>query len=184
MAADFAGLDSDGLDSDERELDGRDSVGPVMLSVGRIGRAHGLRGDVVVHLSSEREERLALGATFETDRGPFIVVSRSRLTSGWKVHFEGVPDRTAAEALRGLELRAEPIEVEGVIWVHDLIGSVVVESDGLRRGEVVAVEENPAHDLLVVADAGRQHLVPMVFVTAIGPKLITIDPPDGLFELV
>ena len=124
------------------------------------------------------------GAEFETDRGPLTVLSSAALPSGgWKVRFVGIDGRTAAELLRSLELRAAPIELDGVVWVHELIDASVIDADGTVRGIVVAVEDNPAHDLLVVADAGREHLVPMAFVTAIEAGVVRIESPVGLFEL-
>lgn len=173
-----------GAGSDNQTLETGPASGDLKLSVGRIGRAHGLRGDVVVQLSSQRGERLAAGALFETDRGPLTVAVSAPLPSGgWKVRFVGIDDRTTAEHLRGLELRAEPIELDGVVWVHDLIDASVIDEDGTVRGVVVAVEANPAHDLLVVADAGREHLVPMAFVTSIETGVVRIESPAGLFEL-
>ena len=95
--------------------------------------------------------------------------------------FEGTSTREAAEALRGTVLLAEPIEDEGALWVHELVGAQVVESDGTDRGVVEAVQANPAADLLVL-DSGA--LVPVVFVVD-GPTdgVVTVEVPPGLFEL-
>jgi 16S rRNA processing protein RimM len=101
-----------------------------------------------------------------------------------RVHLDGVDDRTAAEALTGTKLFAEPIDDPDELWVHDLIGASVVEVGGVDRGRCVAVVANPASDLLEL-DGGA--LVPAVFVTGVerdGPvTVVTIEPPDGLFEL-
>ncbi len=64
--------------------------------------------------------------------------------------------------------------------MHELVGSTVVDRAGVRRGTVVAVEANPAHDLLVLEDGT---LVPMVFVVDQRDGDVVIDPPDGLFDL-
>ena len=90
-------------------------------------------------------------------------------------------DDAAAEALRGLELRAEPIDDPDELWVHELIGCRVISADGVDRGEVTAVQDNPASDLLVL-DSGA--LVPVVFVVD-GPTdgVVHVEVPDGLFEL-
>ena len=138
-----------------------------LLEVGRIGRAHGLRGDVLVQLTTDRVERLAAG---------------SRLKAGdrWRVHFEGVEDRHAAEALARVVLAAEPIDDPDTLWVHQLIGSEVVEVAGTRRGRCVAVLDNPAADLLELESGA---LVPASFVVSIADGVVTIDPPAGLFEL-
>ena len=96
------------------------------------------------------------------------------------VTFEGVVDRAGADALRGLELRARPVEVPGVLWVHELVGSEVVSTDGQVLGTVAAVEANPASDLLVLSGGG---LVPLRFVTdhQAGVR-VTVDVPDGLLD--
>jgi 16S rRNA processing protein RimM len=101
------------------------------------------------------------------------------------VHFEGVEDRTAAEALQGLELSALPLgdEVQlddDELWIHEVVGAEVQDRAGATVGRVVAVEANPAHDLLVL-DGGA--LVPMVFVVEQRDGVVVIDPPEGLFDL-
>lgn len=153
----------------------------MLLEVGSIGKPHGIRGEVIVRLTTDIASRVAAGAVLESDRGPMTVRSSRPHQGHWIVAFEGVPDRNAAEALRGVVLCAEPLdEVEGD-FVHDLVGCRVVEVDGTERGEVVAVQANPAADLLVLDD-GR--LVPMTFVTDVAPgQRVTIDPPEGLFDL-
>jgi 16S rRNA processing protein RimM len=155
------------------------------LVVGRVGRAHGLRGEVAVTFSSNRPERSAPGAAlFAGDRE--LVIARSRPHQGRVlVYFVGVDDRTAAEALLGVELTAAPltddVELdEREVWVHEVVGAEVHDRAGAVLGRVVAVEANPAHDLLVL-DGGA--LVPMVFVVEQREGVVVIDPPDGLFDL-
>jgi len=152
-----------------------------MLEAGRIAKAHGLNGEANVALVSHRPERLAEGSVLSTDRGELTVASSRRHTDRWLVRFVGHDDRTAAEALRGLELRAEPIDDPDELWVHELIGCRVISADGVDRGEVTAVQDNPASDLLVL-DSGA--LVPVVFVVD-GPTdgVVHVEVPDGLFEL-
>ena len=98
------------------------------------------------------------------------------------VRFEGVEDRDAADALRSKIVEAEQLTEppEGELWVHELIGSEVRDRSGVPLGHVVAVEANPAHDLLVL-DGGR--LVPMVFVVSFESGVVVVDPPDGLLDL-
>jgi 16S rRNA processing protein RimM len=97
------------------------------------------------------------------------------------VHFDGFTDRDQAETWRGVALRAEPLDDDdGALWVHQLVGVEVVLTDGTAVGTVTEVEANPASDLLVL-DTGA--LVPVVFVTATTPDRVTIDPPEGLFDL-
>ncbi len=153
---------------------------PGLLEVGRITKAHGVRGEVLVALSSDRTSRLDPGSVLATDRGDLTVVTASRHQDRWIVQFEGLFDRDVAETWRGTVLRAEPIDDDEGLWVHELIGSEVVLADGTTVGTIASVEANPASDLLVL-DSGA--LVPVVFVTDSAPGRVTIDPPEGLFDL-
>jgi 16S rRNA processing protein RimM len=144
-----------------------------------------LRGEVAVSFSSNRPERWARGAVlFAGERE--LVVRTSRPHQGRVLlMFTGIDDRTAAEALLGVELTAEPlgggVELdERELWVHEVVGAEVHDRVGTVMGRVTAVEANPAHDLLVL-DGGA--LVPMVFVVEQRDGVIVIDPPDGLFDL-
>jgi len=152
-----------------------------LLEVGRIAKAHGLNGEVNVVLVTNRTERLDRGSVLDSDVGALQVASSRRHGDRWLVRFVGHDDRTAAEALRGLELRAEPLDDPDELWVHELVGCRVRSGDGVDRGVVTAVQDNPAADLLVL-DSGA--LVPVVFVVA-GPTdgVVSVDVPDGLFEL-
>lgn len=149
------------------------------LEVGRIGRPHGLAGEVHVELWSD-ESRLAPGSVLSSDRGPLSVV-RSRHNAGRHVvAFDGVADRVGAEALRGLVLRAAPIERPGTLWVHELIGATVLGTSGEELGVVRAVEANPASDLLVLESGG---LVPLRFVVSHEPgRNVVVDVPEGLLD--
>jgi len=150
-----------------------------LLEVGRVARPHGLRGEVVVDFLTDRPERTAVGAVLQSDRGPLVVEAARPHGKRWIVAFEGFGRREDAEALAGAVLRAEPIEDPEAMWAHDLVGSVVREADGTERGHVVALVDNPAHDLLELEDGA---LVPMVFVVSCEGGVTTIDPPEGLFE--
>ncbi len=154
-----------------------------MLLVGRVGRAHGLRGEVVVHLlTSETEARLEQGSVLTTDRGTTLTVAAARPHQGkWLVAFDGVATREAAESLRGVELRAEALDDPDALWVHELVGAAVVDTAGSPCGTVAAVLANPADDLLEL-DGGA--LVPVTFVVGWDEeRRLVIDPPDGLLEL-
>ena len=149
-----------------------------MLEVGRIAKAHGLRGDVVVELVTDRVERVAAGAVLHGPGGPLTVERSTPHQGRWIVHLAGVGDRAAAEALRGTVLRAEPLDDPDALWVHDLIGAEVVDGDGTQRGRVVSVVANPASDLLELDDGS---LVPVRFVTGHGAGVIRVETPPGLF---
>jgi 16S rRNA processing protein RimM len=157
---------------------------PGELEVGRIGRAHGIRGEVAVTFTSNRPERSAPGAVLRAgDR--VLVVTASRPHQGrWLLRFEGVDDRSAAEALLGHTLYAPLLDStvlgDDEFWVHELVGATVVDPRGAVLGRVDAVEANPAHDQLVL-DSGA--LVPMAFVVEQRGTELVVDPPDGLLEL-
>jgi 16S rRNA processing protein RimM len=151
------------------------------LEVGRIGRAHGLRGELSVKLTTDRLERLEPGSVLHVDDRPLVVTAARRHGERWLVSFEGVDDRTAAEALLGLLLTGEALPTEAdELWVHELIGAQVRDRAGNDLGRVVAVEANPASDLLVLSD---DVLVPMTFVVERGPDLVVVDPPEGLLDV-
>ena len=153
---------------------------PGLLDVGYVAKAHGLRGEVVVRLTTDRTERLAPGATLSTDRGDLVVEASRPHQDRFIVTFAGVAGREAADALRGTTLRAEPLEDPDEVWVHELVGAEVVTVGGDRVGTCAAVVANPASDLLELDDGA---LVPLVFVVERAPGRVTIDPPEGLFDI-
>lgn len=155
---------------------------PVRLEVGRVGRAHGLRGEVHVVAVTNRPERFARGSRLFVGERELVVESARASGSGWVVQFAGIGDREAAEALRGLSVTGEApgVAPDGELWVHEVIGAEVRDRSGSRIGQVDAVQANPAHDLLVL-DSGA--LVPMVFVVDHEPGVIVVDLPDGLLDL-
>jgi 16S rRNA processing protein RimM len=149
--------------------------------VGRIVKPHGIEGEVVVVLSTDRDERVQVGSELDSDRGPLVVDASRRDRDRWLVRFDRIVDRASAEDWRGTVLRAEPIDDPDVLWIHELIGCRVRSTDGVERGVVDAVQANPASDLLVL-DGGA--LVPLRFVVGTPVDgVITVDVPDGLFEL-
>jgi 16S rRNA processing protein RimM len=153
----------------------------VTLLVGRVVRAHGLRGEVVVDLlSSETDVRLGVGAELlRVDGSSPLRVLESRPFQGkWLVRFDGVVDREGADRLRGVELHGEPIDVDDALWVHELVGAAVVDTAGAPCGTVAAVVANPADDLLEL-DSGA--LVPVTFVVGWDDeRRVVVDPPEGL----
>jgi 16S rRNA processing protein RimM len=154
---------------------------PDLLEVGRIGRPHGVRGELYVDLLTDREERVAVGSRLVARDDTLEVVAARPSNGRWLVVFAGVSDRTQAERLTGVQLLAAPIEDPDALWVHELIGSRVIETDGVDRGRCVSVLANPAHDLLEL-DSGA--LVPVTFVVSCVDGVTTVDVPEGLFDLV
>ena len=162
--------------------------------VGRLGRAHGVRGDIAVDVrTDEPERRFASGVQLFTDSDdhPVVVVQWARWHSGrLLLHLDGVDDRTAAEALRGALLEAEVADDEtpddaDEYYDRHLVGLSVVTDSGVAVGTVREVVHLPGHDLLAVMRPDAPDvLVP--FVTEFVPKVelragrITITPPDGL----
>ncbi len=156
--------------------------GETRLEIGRIGRAHGLRGDVGVKLTTERLERLTPGSVLHA--GERDARRRRRAAA----------QRPLARALRGHQRpRARPKDCSGScspatplptgtdeLWVHELIGLPVRDRVGRDLGRVVAVEANPASDLLVLDD---DVLIPMTFVIGQGPDGVVVDPPEGLLDV-
>ncbi len=150
------------------------------LEVGRIVKSHGLRGQVVVDLWSDRVERLDPGSVLETPRGTLTVVAAAAHQDRFIVSFEGLTTREDADRWRGVVLSAPPLEDDQVIWIDQLFGAEVVDAAGVSRGTVVEVEANPASDLLVL-DSGA--LVPLTFVTHVeANQRVVVDAPEGLFE--
>lgn len=133
------------------------------LAVGRVGRAHGIRGEVAVRPLSEVDARFTPGSVLTLEDGRTLTVRsvrphRHRLL----VRFEEVGDRNGAEALSGEVLlvpaSSAPELPEGAYWPHDLVGCEVVTEEGRSLGRVTEVLHNPANDVWVTPQA----LVPAV----------------------
>ena len=165
--------------------------------VGRIGRAHGVKGEVSVEpRTDEPERRFADGAVLTTrtpggagtqtaERPATLTVRRTRWhQSRLLVTFVGVDERTAAERLRGLSLVVDldPDEVPEdpeEFYDHQLVGLAVSTTDGVAAGEVADVIHGASQDLLAIRTAeGREVLVP--FVSALVP---VVDVPAGRLEV-
>ena len=165
------------------------------LQVGRIGRAHGIRGEVTVTpLTDDPVARFAAGAELLTDsaRWPVLTVSGARQSGPVQVvGFRGIADRSTAELLRGTGLLVESGSLpapqdEDEFYDHQLVGLAVHSRAGTLLGQVVDVLHPPAAPVLVVNRTdGTEELVP--FVRAIVPDvdvaagLLVVDPPDGMF---
>ena len=166
-----------------------------VLVVGRVGHAHGVRGEVSVDVrTDDPDRRYATGSVLLTDpdRGP-LTVERSRPHHGrLLVQFAEVGDRNAAEALRGILLVVDQASAgdagEDEWWDHDLVGLAAETVRGGKIGTVTEVIHVPGPPLLaIVTPEGRELLVP--FVADIVPEVdvpggrVVVDPPEGLLEL-
>ena len=163
---------------------------PERLVVGRIAKAHGIRGEVAVDVISDAPERFAPGArVYAGDHALTVASSRSHHGRAL-VFFEEVPDRNAAETLRGVELtipisEGRKIEDDWSFYPHQLVGLTVTDETGSTLGTMTRVDESPGGDLWVVRAQGRDVLVPavrdIVREVDLDGKKIVLRPPDGLF---
>lgn len=158
---------------------------PQLLDVARIVKPHGIRGELVVDLWTNRNERLEPGTVLATGDGRTVSVVAARPHQGrFLVRLDGINTREEAERLRGSVLRASPVDDQGELWVHELVGANVMTTNGIDVGTVGAVEANPASDLLVLEDGT---LVPLTFAVEMvrGPgrdRRVIVDVPPGLLE--
>jgi 16S rRNA processing protein RimM len=148
--------------------------------VGRVGRAHGIRGEVAIDVrTDEPERRFAVGTTFATARGRLTIESTRWHGVRLLARFEEIADRTQAEAMRGAELRLEveaderPDDPEE-FYDHQLVGLSARLESGEPLGPVTDVLHLPAQDVLVVDHDGREILVPFI-----GDFVPTVDLEDG-----
>jgi 16S rRNA processing protein RimM len=151
------------------------------LEIGRIGKAHGLRGEVTAVITSDRPERTAPGAVWILDGGPCTVTAIRPFQQKWIAALDGVETREAAEALTGQVIHGDPIDDDDALWAHELVGATVVTPDGTEWGTISGVYPNPANDLIELADGT---LIPTVFVTDSSglPDRVVVDPPEGLLQ--
>lgn len=151
-----------------------------LLEVGRIAKPHGLTGEVAVALVSNRTERLDPGSELWLENGERLVIERSRPHQNRHlVVFVGHHSREAADALRGSIVLAEAFDDPDELWVHDLCGRTVFDTEGAELGVVDSVEANPASDLLVLDGGG---LIPLTFLVEATDDRLVVDPPPGLLD--
>ncbi|HKC59367.1 MAG TPA: ribosome maturation factor RimM [Myxococcales bacterium] len=165
-----------------------------LLAVGRVSRAHGVRGRVVLVPYNPTSDALTRVTslwlrTGEGEPRRYEVERAERAAQGYLVALRGLSDRDSADALRGDEALVErgalPAAGEGEIYAADLLGYAVADQSGTSRGEVMGLETAGLQELLRVRGAGRESLVPFALVQEIDEarQRIVIEAPDGLFEL-
>jgi 16S rRNA processing protein RimM len=167
----------------------------MQVTVGRIGRPHGIRGAVVVGVRTDEPElRFAVGSRLDTDRpdvGPLTVAARRWHSGELVVMFEDVTDRDAAGELRGTWLTVDsgtlaPTSDPDEFRDHELVGLAVRTVDGTDVGVVEDVLHH-GQDLLSVRAGSREILVPFVKAIVIdvdvAAGILVIDPPPGLIDL-
>ena len=167
----------------------------MQLTVARVSKAHGLKGEVALDVrTDDPETRLAIGERLETvpaDVGPLTVTHAREHQGRWLVTFAEVPDRNAAEELRGTELvvEADASDEEDAWYPHELAGLRAELEDGTVVGKVLTLEYQPAHEALLIEETlpgggTARTLVP--FVLAMVPVVdveggrIVVTPPAGL----
>jgi 16S rRNA processing protein RimM len=164
--------------------------------VGRIGRPHGVRGEVTVEVRTDDPElRFAVGSVLLTepaDRGPLMITRSHWHGTTLLLSLDGIDSREAAEAVRNTELLVAVADLPEIddpdsFYDHQLVGLTARLPDESVLGEVTAVRHE-GQDLLVVRRAeGGELLVP--FVAAIVPSVdlgggsVVVDPPEGLLDL-
>lgn len=165
----------------------------MQVVIGRIGRPHGIRGEVMVEpRTDEPDLRFAPGAAMVDEGGRTLIVEGSHVHSGrLRVKFQGVSGREGAEALRGRILHidrpadARPSDPDE-FYDSELIGMRVHLTDGATIGVVREVLHLPGQDVLAIDRDGREVLVPFVadFVPSIDvtAREITLTPPPGLLD--
>lgn len=159
------------------------------LAVGRVARAHGVRGRVLIAPYNAQSMGLEqVGELWLQDkagaRRHFKVAGAERVNLGYLVALEGVADKDVADKLRGNEVfvarDALPALAEDEMYAVDLIGLRLFDGQGQDRGVVEAIEDAGPNELLRLASGA---LVPMAFVREVAKDRILIDAPEGLFEL-
>jgi 16S rRNA processing protein RimM len=159
-------------------------------------RPHGVRGEVAVRSLSENPARFQPGARLlvgqDIEQAVEMVVGavRPQQPGQLLVAFDGVPDRTAAEALRGRRIFADAADLpelpDDVYWERDLVGLPVVDVGGAALGVISAVISRTEQDLWEVQTPSGSVLLPaakgIVVSVDLKERRVTVDPPAGLFD--
>ncbi len=162
--------------------------GAPRIEIGRIARAHGIRGEVVI-VTHDPESGLLdkLEIVWVAGVGRRVVLARDT-HRGWLVQFEGVATRNDAEQLRGqaVEVDREALALgDDDILLDDLVGCQVKLVDGTPWGTIHSIDSG-MQDLLVIHDGELERLLPLVdeFVKVIDLEsgVVVVDPPEGLPE--
>ena len=151
-----------------------------LLEIGRIGKPHGLRGELIVALTSNVDERIKTGTEiYLKSKKKYVITSSKPYKKHFLVSLSGIKSRTEAENLAGELLFAKPLEDAKIKWAHDLIGNSVIDNEGNSRGLIVEILANPASDLLVLED---ETLIPVVFLKDVKDNKVFVDTPKGIFQ--
>ena len=162
----------------------------MLLEIGRIGKAHGIKGEATVEAwTDDPENRFASGTKIKLSNGTHLEVSSIKFHSGtWLIGFVGINDRNEIEKLRNQTIFAE-IDItdnaQDEYHLQQLLDCQVKSLNGTFLGKVIGLTKNPGQDLLQVYSGKQTVLVPMVKAIIkeinLSEKTIKLDPPLGLF---
>lgn len=168
---------------------------PKRVLLGEIAGAHGIKGEIRIRTFTETQEAIAAYGPLTDAAGTraFVILSARATRTGAIARIEGVASREAAEALKGVELWVDRAalpekEDDGSYYHADLIGLVAIGAGGAALGQVVAVHDFGAGDLLEVRPASGGPTVLVPFTEAIVPDIdleagwMLMLPPEGIFE--
>ena len=166
-------------------------VTPKRILLGRVADAHGIRGEVIIHAFTDPPENIAAYGPLMDEAGAraFEIQSARATAKGVVARLKGVADRTAAEALKGVDLYVDrdrlPPAADGEFYHVDLMGLAAVDPQGRRIGTIVSVQNFGAGDLLEIRLAGAQQTelipfdeahVPAIDIAA-GRAVVVLPPP-------
>jgi 16S rRNA processing protein RimM len=169
--------------------------GESKIEIGGVARAHGIRGEIVVHTHDPDSDTLGKIETIYVGDVPYKVKQARDTDRGWLVALEGVITRNDAEAMQGKVIHVDRAALEldeDDVLLDDLVGCECRQPDGTVWGKVAAVDMSAFQDMLVVHATNAQgveveRLLPLVdmFVTNIDldAGVITVDPPENLPEI-
>jgi 16S rRNA processing protein RimM len=164
---------------------------PVFLAVGKLQRAHGLHGEIVMSVKTDFPERLVPGKTLYSGEQHELLVIRSvrPRNKGLIIAFEGIFTPEAARELsnRMVFVRSDelPPLPEGEFYHHQLLGLEIVDQDGVRLGTLVEILETGANDVYIVEEEdGSELLLPgtddVIISIDLKAKQIQVRPPEYL----
>ncbi len=163
----------------------------MQVVIGRIGRAHGIRGELNVDIrTDEPERRFAAGSSVICGDRTLTVATARHHSGRLVVSFKEIADRTAAEGLHGkiLEAEIDPVETPDdpdEFYDHQLVGLEARSGDAVV-GTVTGIVHGPHQDTLTIEIDGREVFVP--FVAALIPEVsvsggfVTINEIEGLLD--